>query len=178
MTKVFMKTKTIKMLLATVVAAIAVNAFFIVSNSNAGMNLLKGNVEALTDPGAGLPQGPHGDSYASDYHCKMTMQINVTLKATGTGTDKVELSAGAGGTGIINKVIDIQGSVDYSHSGSHGDETSVVFSGNFTDENDYPGRKCDERNSNSCSIWHPCGYYHAEAVKNYVYYMTGYYFWD
>jgi len=171
-----MKTKTIKMLLATVVAAIAVNAFVIVSNSNAGMSLLRGNVEALTDPGSGGAQGPMGNKFAKDYHCQMTMNITVTETKNQSGTHYVSANV-SGGTGpLLSTTIDLSANAGYAYTNNSGNTTSTLFETTITDDNYYEGLGCDMQNYNDCTPWVPCGYYHAEYAKGVIEYQTGYSF--
>lgn len=171
-----MKTKTIRIMLATVVAAIAFNAFVIVSNSNAKINLFKGNVEAFTDPGfAGEPDGPYGNKYASDYNCRMTMSITVTLKKNSNGTHQVSANVSGSSGVLFSKAIDVKAGANYSYTNYSGNEVTALLQTTITDENAYPGIKCDMKNPNiDCKPWHPCGYYHALYAKSFILEQTGY----
>ena len=158
-----MKTKTIKIMLATVVTAIAVNAFVIVSNSNVGIDLIKGNVEALTDPGSGGNGGPRGDGVAHDYNCYAKMHVVVTVTNGHNGSHTAHLDVSGGTT--MHKVVNINAEAGYSYQGTNSDETVTLVDTEIIDDNTYPGRICDEQHDYVCdNYWHPCAFYHAQYV--------------
>lgn len=155
------------MLLATVVAVIAVNAFVIVSNSNARMILLRGNVEALTDPGSGGNSGPRGDAVAHDYNCYAKMHVVVTVTNGHNGSHTAHLDVSGGTT--MNKVVNVNADAGYSYQGTNSDETVTLVDTEIIDNNTYRGRMCDEEHDYTCDgFWHPCAFYHALYVHGII----------